>query len=560
MKARSTCRNVTALLAATLGAPLGLHAQVRPDAGQTLQSIRPAPALSEKKPADALPVQEQGAALKAANDLRIPVKHWRITGATAFTTSELRSLVQDCIGKDLTLDEVQVAVGRISNYYRQHGYLLARAYLPAQDIRNGDIEIAVLEGRLAGVKVDNDSRVGAAIVNQHVSHIDKAGPVQGQNLERSLLLLNDLPGVEVRSTLQPGATVGTSDLDLKVRSTDGFDGNVDADNFGNRYTGELRAGGTLNFNSPLRRGDLFSLRASTAGSGMTYGRAAWQTPLGGSGLQAGIAWSSLEYELGEDFESLDAHGEAEVSSVWAAYPFLRSQTRNLTLRLSYDDKRLVDRIDATATDTRKSLDVVTLGLVADRTDTLGGGGITTYRLDLIGGRLDLDSQTAAIDQDVGGRKTEGSYGKLALNVSRLQRLGNQWLLYTALTGQVSNQNLDSSEKQSLGGIYGVRAYPQGESPGDDMALLNVELRWQLPGLPEVQALAFVDVGTVWSNHTRLATDSDNRRSLSGEGVGAQWLWPELFAIKGYVAWRSGPEPTTDTDREPRFWLQLAQYF
>lgn len=104
------------------------------------------------------------------------------------------------------------------------------------------------------------------------------------------------------------------------------------------------------------------------------------------------------------------------------------------------------------------------------------------------------------------------------------------------------------------------AYPQGEVAGDNAAFLNLELRWQLPGLPDMQALAFVDVGTAWLNHSALVSDKNNRRSVSGEGIGAQWIWPERFAIKGYVAWRSGPEATSDTDRQPRFWVQLAQYF
>lgn len=540
--------------------PQILNAQVRPDAGQTLQSVRPPPDPPASNNATALPTQDEKASPSAPSTLRIPVRSWRFTGAEAFPVTELHPLVEDRIGQDLTLDELHAVVTRITTYYRQRGYLLARAYLPAQDIRDGEVTIAVLEGRFASIKVDNTSNVSAAMISEHVAHIDTAGPVQGEDLERSLLLLNDLPGVEVRSTLRPGASVGTSDLNLHVRGTRGFDGSVDADNYGNRYTGELRAGGTLNVNTPFHRGDVFSLRVSTAGSGMTYGRAAWQTPLGGSGLQAGVAWSDLRYELGEDFESLNADGEAQVGTLWAAYPIVRSQARNLTLRLSYDDKRLIDRIEATSSHARKSLDVLTLGLVADVTDMLGGGGITTYQLDLIGGRLNLDPQSAALDQSIGGYDTEGSYGKLALNVSRLQRLNSQWLLYAALTGQVSSKNLDTSEKQSLGGVYGVRAYPQGEAAGDSAAFLNLELRWQLPGLPDMQALAFVDVGTAWLNHSALVSDKNNRRSVSGEGVGAQWIWPERFAIKGYVAWRSGPEATSDTDRQPRFWVQFAQYF
>lgn len=323
------------VLTAGITASQSIHAQVRPDAGQTLESVRPAPTLPSRNPAAALPVSEEARALSAPGTLLIPVTRWRITGATAFADAELLSLVQDRIGRELTLDDLNAAAARITAYYREHGYLLARAYLPAQDIRNGEVEIAVLEGRVAAVKVDNTSRVGASIVSEHVERIDISGPLRGEDLERSLLLLNDLPGVEVRSTLQPGATVGTSDLDLRVRRAPGIDGSVDADNYGNRYTGELRAGGTLNVNTPLRRGDLFTLRASTAGSGMTYGRAAWQTPLGGDGWQVGVAWSDLRYELGEDFESLQADGDAQVGTLWAAYPILRSQARNLSVRFAY---------------------------------------------------------------------------------------------------------------------------------------------------------------------------------------------------------------------------------
>jgi hemolysin activation/secretion protein len=345
-----------------------------------------------------------------------------------------------------------------------------------------------------------------------------------------------------------------------MRATSGIDGSIDADNFGNRYTGDLRAGGTLNVNTPLGLGDVFSLRASTAGSGMIYGRAAWQAPVGGDGWQAGIAWSDLRYELGEDFESLDADGDAQVGTLWAAYPLVRTEARNLNVRFSYDYKRLEDRVAVVSSEARRSLDVLTLGFAGDRRDAWLGGGLTTYRLDLVGGRLRLDSLSAVADRSVGGHDTQGSYGKVALSVSRLQRLNSQWLLYAALSGQASSKNLDTSERQSLGGIYAVRAYPQGEALGDDAVIASLELRWQLPGLPDAQALAFVDAGTVRVNHSALAADGDNRRSISGEGIGAQWLRPGRLGFKAYVAWRSGPEPVSDRDREPRYWVQLAQYF
>lgn len=561
-RAPAVLRNLMSLclLAASIAVPHSLQAQVRPDAGQTLESVRPRPSAPTGNSEAALPTEQERPALGPTNTYRIPVLRWLITGAEAFPADELRLLLQDRIGLKLTLDDLNAAAARITAYYRKHGYLLARAYVPAQNVTRGEVEITILEGKLAAINIENTSNLNASLLNAHVDHIDTTGPVQGRKIERSLLLLNDLPGVEVRSTLQPGATVGTSDLDLRLRSTRSLDGSIDADNYGNRYTGDLRAGGTLNVNSPFHRGDLFSLRANTAGSGMTYGRIAWQTPLGGNGLFAGIAWSDLRYELGENFKALEAHGDAQVGTVWTAYPFLRTQTHNFNARLSYDKKRLDDRIDAISSDSSKSLDVITLGFSGDYRDPLGSGGVTSYRLELISGRLDLDAQTAAVDQDSGGHHTEGSYQKLALSVSRLQRIERQLYLYAALSGQTSTKNLDSSEKQSVGGAYGVRAYPQGEATGDDAAILNLELRWQLPAMPELQALVFADAASVWADHSTLTTDGKNQRSLFGEGIGAQWEKGNSFAAKAYVAWRSGPQPTSDKDRQPRFWLQFAQYF
>src|SRR5688572_5948878 len=121
------------LLAASVTASPSLHAQVRPDAGQTLESVRPSPPLPGRDPAAALPAQEERAALSAPDAQRIPVRRWLITGAEAFPVAELQVLVQDRIGKELTLDELNTVAARITAYYRRHGYLLSRAYLPAQD-------------------------------------------------------------------------------------------------------------------------------------------------------------------------------------------------------------------------------------------------------------------------------------------------------------------------------------------------------------------------------------------------------------------------------------------
>ncbi len=491
---------------------------------------------------------------------RILVRHWRITGSHLFTEEQLEPLIHEFRGQKLTLAELNGVAARITAYYRRHGYLLSRAYIPAQDIHDNTVEVAVIEGHLADIVVTNKSPVAGSLIGKYMEQLRSAGPVEGHTLERSLLLLSDLPGIDVRSTLMPGIAVGTSDLDLQVRSTGRVNGSVDAGNVGNRYTGEYRGGLTLNVNSPFHYGDLLTLRANTGGAGMKYGYGSWQIPVGGSGLKIGLDGSELEYRLRGKFASLDAHGSASVASARASYPLIRSEYNNLSIQVSYDNKHLHDLVDTTSSDNHKTLGVWTLGLSGNETDEFAGGGVNAYNLSVVSGDLKLDPVSAALDKGEGGHHTEGRYEKLLFTVSRTQRLADQVSLYTSLTGQWSTRNLDTSETQSLGGASAIRAYPQDEGAGDDVALANVEISWRVPDLPYVQTIAFADAGAVRINHSPLPTDTNNHRVLAGEGFGVRWQRPRKFTLDAYLAWRSGPAPLSDIDRRPRAWIQFAQYF
>src|SRR6185369_13543223 len=144
-------------------------------------------------------------------------------------------------------------------------------------------------------------------------------------------------------------------------------------------------------------GDTLTLRGLSSGAGMNYGRLAYQLPVGPLGTQAGLAWSRMHYELGDDFKALHAHGDASIASAYLLQPLLRSRRSNLNGQLSYEHKSLDDRVEATSTVTDKTLDVWSLGLSGDRLDGLLGGGATQYNASLVAGNLRLDPTTAALD-------------------------------------------------------------------------------------------------------------------------------------------------------------------
>ena len=523
-----------------------------PDAGQILEGQRPPPVLPPSA-APATRIEEQAVA-SLPDGVRITVKALHVSGQSVFPEAELLALVNDGIGKELSLAELGQLAARITHHYRQRGYLVARAYLPAQEIRDGRVEIAILEGRLDKVEVSNPAGLADSALAP-LAVLPTGQPLHGDSLQQSLLTLADLPGVEVKSTLKPGASIGTSDLLVEVTPGKAVTGSLDFDTYGNRYSGAYRLGGSLYFNNPLKRGDQVSLRAQTSGAGLAYGLVGYQLPLGSHGTRIGAAWSEMRYRLGEDFTRLDADGEASVGSVHMSHPFVRSRALNLYGQARYEAKRLVDRVGLTAVQTDKALDNWTLGINGNSTDAFGGGGSNTFALSYTAGNLGLDATSQTID--AGTAQSQGRFAKTSVSLQRTQRLTDTTSLYLSWTGQWADKNLDSAEKFVLGGIYGVRAYPQGEANGDEGQLATLELRWRANDRWQLQG--FYDGGRVTINRNPWLAEN-NARHLSGASVGATFTSGKT-SVNLLAAWRVGSgSPTSDADRTPRVWLQAVHYF
>lgn len=537
------------------------YAQTPPNAGQILRELQRQPGVTAPKAGPTVEREEPPANAVADNDASFLLKTIAITGNTIFTIAELHALVADVEGAMRTLRDLNSAAGRITAYYRARGYPVARAYLPAQEIKDGQVTIAVIEGRIAAQQLQNKSRLSD---QRAVAYLDRSADnnvVRTESIDRGLLILNDTPGVgNARATLQPGASVGTSDLVVQLEPGAAFSGNVDFDNHGNRYVGEYRVGGTLNINSPLRIGDVLTANALTSGNGLNYGRVAYQLPVGGDGFRVGAAYFETHYELAREFKRLNAHGSASGASIFANYPFIRSQLSNLYGSLSWEQKDFSDSVDATSTVTDKRARLVTAGIFGARQDALGGGGINSFNLSAVFGQLDIQS-APALNIDNASAKSNGSYSRWSYQLARLQRIiaGNN--LYVAVSGQESSKNLDSSEKFALGGANGVRAYPQGEGIGDEAVLAIIEWRHSIND--RLQAGLFYDTGSVRINHTPFGALPSNNRTLSGAGVGLNAAFSNV-QIKASVAWRTSNDAPTSIPasavRTPMLWVQAGTKF
>jgi hemolysin activation/secretion protein len=338
-------------------------------------------------------------------------------------------------------------------------------------------------------------------------------------------------------------------------------GSVDGDNHGNRYTGRGRIGGTLNLNNPTGHGDVGSLRVLTSGEGLNYARAAYQVQV--ARAKVGVAYAHLDYRLGKEFESLQAHGTAGIASVYGSYPLLRSRRSNLSVQLAFDSKSLHDQVNATNSRQKKQVQVLMLSLQGDHRDKLGGPSVNTYSFTGSAGHLDLRDPSARV-ADAATARTQGSYAKLGFNLARLQSAGASTQFYAAASGQLASSNLDISEKMPLGGANAVRAYPEGESYADRGVVLTLEARHTLPvarTVPgQVQLVGFIDTGAVTFSRNPWVSGA-NTRKLSGAGVGLNWAVGHDFFVKAFYAHKVGSGAATSApDASGRLWVQGVKHF
>jgi hemolysin activation/secretion protein len=534
--------------------------QVVPNAGTILQQQQPVQPPAPQQGRPALQVEPATASGMPASR-PFTVKTIRIVGNTAFDTAILQRLVADAEGSTATLPQIEQLAARITAYYRDHGFPLSRAIVPAQTIADGQVVIQVVEARYGAVRLENSSKVSDPLLSATLAPLHPGQPIAGEALDRTLLLLSDVPGVAVEAVIKPGAEVGAADLVIATREKPTTFASVVLDNAGNRYIGRARAGATLYATNLLHVGDVVDAGVISTGNGMTYGRLGYEALVSGQGTRVGLAYSRIRYDLQGDVEALDAYGTAGVASTWLKQPLLRGRQANLSAQLQYDDKRLRDRIGVTDTRTDRHLGNWVLSLYGDARDELFGGGVNAWSLGWTRGRIGFDDAQAAL-LDAATAQTRGSFSKWNANGSRLQRVGERDTLYLNLGVQWSDTNLDSAEKMTIGGPYTVRAYDIGAVSGDTGYTASAEWRRELGQVAagSLQAIAFLDSARVKINRAAW-TAGDNSARLSGAGVGLAWNGPDAWRASLSVATPIGAEPVSlGRQSSVRGWITASKAF
>lgn len=485
-------------------------------------------------------------------EVKIYIKAYSLdTSEITKALSPPQTLLEKYSGQKLSVGELKLVTKQVSDYYRRHGYPVATAFLPRQEIVDGIVEIKVLPGVLDQVVLKNNSGLKDSFVQGFIQDLHSGMQMDGDILSRSLNNLNALPGIRARGILEPGTKVGSSSLTVVLEAAPVIEGAVYTDNSGGKYSGRYRYGGQIVVNEPFKNGDRFVAGGLLSNENMRNYNFGYEMAVNKSGGRLGISCAESDYELGDYFAQAGAVGTAKTASIYGSQPLGGGQLR---LIYGYEHNRLNDELRIFDYAARKSSDVFHLGLTGS---VNSAAGYTGYSAVWRAGNLKLCSAEALAADAF--NDTEGGFSKINFDVNHVTNLGRLTQFYLFAHGQMASRNLDSSEQFYLGGADAVRAYPQGEAGGDSGYQATAELRHQMP-VKGLSLALFADVGEVLTRKD--GETADPHRRLAGWGIGAVYSRSRsVYARLDYARKIKGePYRSEAEDRNGRLWFRLYKLF
>ena len=483
----------------------------------------------------------------------------------------------------LTIGQLQQVADRVTKYYKDKGFLLAQAFIPAQEVEDGKVLIEVVEGRLGNVLAQGNEGYSAEILSEPFEELLDA-PVTNAGIESAILTLRNYPGLTPTAVFQPGALVGTSDLVISVQDEKSFDVAVQVDNNGSRFTGERRAFIEAYLNNPTGAGDRagLSLIQTYKPKNSLYYAFSYERPLlPGTTFNAGFAKQG--FDVGAEQEAFDISGESETAEFFIRHAALRSRFQNLYGDVGIYKANSSVRRGAIET-SKDQLTWLGLGLDYDRIDTQWKG----IDVASVGVRYGLGGHLGGMDSDVirartvrPSRQASNGTGRFASNdfwviegsYTRLQNIEDDMDIMLRVQGQWSNSLLTSTNQFKLGGPDSVRAYPTSEFLRDTGVFASLEWFWKAPGFADQDAFSnykwgdllkvsfFADYGAGTLNQTRTnpAQDVFQNIDIAGYGAAVHFEVPgQLLARLQAAHPLSGFAPSDD--RATHWWFDVRYNF
>ena len=441
-----------------------------------------------------------------------------VEGATVFSKKELSADFEPLLASDVDGSKLSQLAERITERYRQSGYLLSYATVPSQDVQAGIVRLAIVEGRIGGLTVKGAGADQLA-VEAIAAPLLTEKPLRAATLERTIGLIRDFPGLTVADVSLARSSKNSALYNLKITvARDRARAFAYMDNRGSDQGGRLRVFSSASLSSVAVQGDelrvdLFGMPGSRLR--YAYGQIHASVPLAANGLRLAVAASRGDHQLRTEDR---ADGNSTNLSAQLSYPLRRSRSLTLIGKISVNDWRSSSQED-NVLKLRDRLRVARIGAeFSNEAKTRFQGEISLAR------GLGFDGMTRVGDPLASRADASGRFTKAVVNALVTRPLSEKVNLKAVFAGQYSDRPLLSAEEFSLGGTRIGRAFTFNAQTGDRGFGAGAEVSYRLGnskrGSASPELFAFVDGGMVFEAKSAAATD--RRRSLASAGVGARF--------------------------------------
>ena len=542
------------MILVTLGLSVSAHGQavdIPPLISPPLPGVVPPPQ-PEVAPPVAIPPAPPVAPLPEGPPVRVDAV--RVEGVTVYPPEAIAPLYADVVGATVPRTRLDAVVEDLQTKYRADGYILTVVRSEIQSVNGRTVFVLrAIEGYISEVKLDGDIGPAGTLVYEFLQHLTSIRPVNNADLERYLLLSQDIPGVSVRAVLRRTTEPGAIELVAQL-SRKPFSALAQYDNLGSNEAGPnemLLRGAT---NSFTRFGEQFeAIFYNTFNREELFGQLNASTFLGSDGLRLAGYWGRGNSLPGGALAGTGFIGNYTIAGLDLAYPVIRSRRLNLTPDIAFD------YYDST---------VDVNGLSSGQPTQFSSGHLRMLR---VGGALDFQdaaiadlpaanlallkvsqglpglgassSQEEPSHQPILGNRTD--FTKFAGELTRVQYLASFGDVSTSLKltlgGQYSGDILPPSEKFFCCGLRWSRGYFYGQVTGDRGVGTGAELQLNTgftdvpilaPGHRlDVQFYGFYDFGRFYN----LAPGAFNQ-TVDSFGIGARsnltsWMFVDLAGVR-----------------------------
>ena len=482
-----------------------------------------------------------------------------VEDSTVYDQADFNKIIGEFKGQDVSFSDLSRITNNMTRKYREDGYIFSRVILPPQKIQNGVVRVQAVEGRVENVEVTGEYKDRGGLIRSMANKIHSDGPTNTRDIERYLLLIDDLPGITARSFVKPSQTQGAGDLVIVVEQ-DPFEGSVTLDNRGTRFVGPWRGEFVGAFNSLFGIHDRTTLRGIVASQSeeLQYGELIHEEQLFTEGLRVKGRYAITSTKPGGSISSLGIEGDSELFDVEALYPVIRSRDLNLGINGGFTANNTTTELSGIEVG-RDRIRSGRLNSTLDFTDRLRG--INQFDLGLTQGLRVLD----ATSDGIGRSRANGEHDFLRFNATATRVQDLWWPGVSALvsaTGQYTSDPLLASEEFTVGGAGFGRGYDSGEIAGDKGYAGLLELRYsnavasQL--LQSYQVYTFVDYGKV-KNIDPVVGEAEED-SLTSAGVGVRYNLN--YDLSGYLEVDKplNKQVNAEGDDDTRVFMTLTKRF